>query len=83
MLPETVPLIVSLNQLLFNHLVNDRHPIKQRWFLLGFLLCILTVQKLWDFTFLRGLAPDLLDGFSMGRCEEKRESFDLFAGSEV
>ena len=36
-------------------------------------------SKLWDFTFLRWLAPDLLDGFSIGRYEEKRESFDLFA----
>ena len=36
-------------------------------------------SKLWDFTFLRWLAPDLLDGFSIGRYEEKHESFDLFA----
>ena len=35
-------------------------------------------SKLWDFTFLRWLAPDLLDGFSIGRYEKKRESFDLF-----
>ena len=36
-------------------------------------------SKLWDFTFLRWLAPDLLDGLSIGRYEEKHESFDLFA----
>ena len=47
------------------------------WILLG----ILTVQKLCDFNFLRGLAPGLLDGFSIERYEEKRESFDLFAAS--
>ena len=29
------------------------------------LLCILTVQKLWDFNFLQGLPPDLLDEFLM------------------
>ena len=34
---------------------------------------------LWDFNFLRRLAPGCLDGFSIGRYEEKRESFDLFA----
>ena len=33
----------------------------------------------WDFNFLRGLAPDLLDGFLIGRYEKKREVFDLFA----
>ena len=43
------------------------------------MLRILTVQKLWDFNFLGGLAPNLLDGFLIGRYEEKRESFDLFA----
>ena len=43
------------------------------------MLRILTVQKLWDYNFLGGLAPDLLDGFLIGRYEEKRESFDLFA----
>ena len=31
------------------------------------------------YNFLGGLAPDLLDGFSIGRYEEKREVFDLFA----
>ena len=36
-------------------------------------------KTVWDFNFLRGLAPDLLDGFSIGRYEEKRESFDLLA----
>ena len=34
---------------------------------------------LWDFDFLRGLAPDRLDGFSIGRYEKNRESFDLYA----
>ena len=32
-----------------------------------------------DFNFLRGLASNILDGFSIGRYEEKREVFDLFA----
>ena len=40
---------------------------------------ILTVQKLWNFSFLRGLAQDLLNGFSIGRYEKKREAFELFA----
>ena len=39
----------------------------------------MTVQKLWNFNSLRGLAPDHLDGFSIGRYEEKRDSFGLFA----
>ena len=43
------------------------------------MLRILTVHKRWDYNFLGGLAPDLLDGFLIGRYEEKRESFDLFA----
>ena len=34
---------------------------------------------LWDFDFLRGLAPGRLDGFSIGRYEKNRESFDLHA----
>ena len=34
---------------------------------------------LWDFNFLRRLAPGCLDGFSIGRYEEKRESFYPFA----
>ena len=56
-----------LNQLLsVNHLVNDRHPIKRRRFLAGFLLCILTVQKLWDFNFLRGLRTFWMDFRSEG-----------------
>ena len=42
------------------------------------MLRILTIQKLWDFNFLGGLAPDLLDGFLIGSYEEKRESFNLF-----
>ena len=40
------------------------------------------VQKLWDFNFLRGLVPSLLDGFSIRRyAGRKRESFELFASS--
>ena len=39
----------------------------------------MTVQKLRDFNFLCGLAPGLLDGLFIGRFEEKRESFNLFA----
>ena len=34
---------------------------------------------LWDFDFLRGLAPGHLDGFSIGRYEKNRESFDIYA----
>ena len=34
---------------------------------------------LWDFDFLRGLAPGRLDGFAIGRYEKNRESFDLHA----
>ena len=34
---------------------------------------------LWDFEFLRGLAPNLLDGLSIERYEKKRESFGLSA----
>ena len=34
---------------------------------------------LWDFDFLRGLAPGRLDGFSIGRYDKNRESFDLHA----
>ena len=43
------------------------------------MLRIPTARILWDFNLLRGLAPDILDGFSIGRYEEKREVFDLFA----
>ena len=43
------------------------------------LLRILTVQKLWDFNFLGGLASSLLDGFSIGRYEKRHESFDIFS----
>ena len=32
-----------------------------------------------DFNFLRGLAPGLLDGLSIGRYEKNCESLDLFA----
>ena len=38
-----------------------------------------TALIVWDFDFLRGLAPGSLDGFSIGRYEEKRECFDLNA----
>ena len=43
------------------------------------MLCILTIKKLWDLNFHRGLAQELLDGFSIRRYEEERESFNLFA----
>ena len=43
------------------------------------LLRIPAAQILWDFNFLRRLAPGCLDGFSIERYEEKRESFYLFA----
>ena len=43
------------------------------------LLRIPTARILWDFDFLRGLVPGRLDGFSIGRYEENRESFDLYA----
>ena len=36
-------------------------------------------QILWDFDFLRGLAPGRLDGFSIGGYEKNRKSFDLYA----
>ena len=44
-----------------------------------FLLRITVARILWDFDFLRGLAPGRLDGFSIGRYEKNRESFDLYA----
>ena len=44
-------------------------------------LSILTFRKMWDFNFPRGLAPGLLDGFSIGRCERNTESFGLSAAS--
>ena len=43
------------------------------------LLRIPVTRILWDFDFLRGLAPGRLDGFSIGRYEKKPESFDLYA----
>ena len=43
------------------------------------LLRILLARILWDFDFLRGLAPGRLDGFSIGRYEKNRKSFDLYA----
>ena len=43
------------------------------------LLRIPVARKLWDFDFLRGLAPGRLDGFSIGRYEKNPESFDLYA----
>ena len=43
------------------------------------LLCFPVARILWDFDFLRGLAPGRLDGFSIGRYEKNRKSFDLYA----
>ena len=43
------------------------------------LLRIPVARILWDFDFLRGLAPGRLDGFSIGRYEKNGESFDLYA----
>ena len=43
------------------------------------LLRITVARILWDFDFPRGLAPGRLDGFSIGRYEKNRESFDLYA----
>ena len=43
------------------------------------LLRISVARILWDFDFLRGLAPGRLDGFSIGRYKKNRESFDLYA----
>ena len=43
------------------------------------LLHITVARILWDFDFLRELASGHLDGFSIGRYEKNRESFDLFA----
>ena len=42
-------------------------------------------SKVWDFTFLRWLAPDLLDGFSIGRYEEKLNpsTLRLYSTGEV
>ena len=45
------------------------------------LLRITVARILWDFDFLRGLAPGHLDGFSIGRYEKNRESFDLYAAT--
>ena len=42
-------------------------------------LRIRVAQILWDFDFLRGLALGRLDGFSIGRYEKNRKSFDLSA----
>ena len=47
--------------------------------LLTYAVRILNVKKLGDFNFLRGLAPGLLDGFSIETYEKKRESFALSA----
>ena len=43
------------------------------------LLRIPLARILWDFDFLRGLAPGRLDGFLIGRYEKNRKSFDLYA----
>ena len=45
----------------------------------GILLRIPLARILWDFDFLRGLAPGRLDGFSIGRYKKNRKSFDLYA----
>ena len=42
-------------------------------------LRIPVARILWDFDFLRGLAPSRLDGFSIGRYEKNREFLDLYA----
>jgi len=47
-----------------------------RWHM-RILLRIPVARILWDFDFLRRLAPGRLDGFSIGRYEKKHESFDL------
>jgi len=49
-----------------------------RWHL-RILLRIPVARILWDFDFLRGLAPSRLDRFLIGRYEKKRESFDFHA----
>ena len=41
------------------------------------LLRISTAWKVWDFDFLRGLAPGRLDGFSIERYERNRVPFRL------
>ena len=41
------------------------------------LLRISTAWKVWDFDFLRGLAPGRLDGFSIERYETNRVPFGL------
>ena len=69
---KRLPILLSLPLLqkeAMSGTVSGRHV----WIL----LCILTIQKLWDFNFLQGLPPDLLDEFSMRRYEKKLESFDL------
>ena len=43
------------------------------------LLRITVARILWDFDFLRGLAPGHLNGFRIGRYEKNRECFDLYA----
>ena len=43
------------------------------------MLRIPVARILWDFDFLGGLATGRLDGFSIGRYETNRESFDLYA----
>jgi len=64
----------------------DRRPIRKGlisgtvcgWHMRIF-LCIPVARILWDFDFLRGIDLGRLDGFSIGRYEKKRESFDLYA----
>ena len=43
------------------------------------MLRISVARILWDFDFLRGLAPGRLNGFSIGRYEKNRELFDFYA----
>ena len=45
----------------------------------GISLSIPVARILWDFDFLRGLAPGRFDGFSIGRYEKNCELFDLYA----
>ena len=74
-----------LHQLLFNHWLRKSNKKKgnQRD---GLWLARMNLathschsNTVYRFKFLWRLAPGCLDGFSIGRYEEKRESFDLFA----
>ena len=73
----------SLNQLLFNRLVKDiqwkKRQTAGRFLADTYEYC----YAFWQFKnpgiliFFEGLAPDLLDRFSIGKYEKKRESFGL------